>query len=219
LLQVEKVRKTFKDFFKEMTMTFARTVFAAAALAMACGAGYAADADKDKENQAHKGFNEMDKNADGKLTRAEAAGNKDLLAKWKNADTNSDGVLTRTEYLKVMAVKDFNTAKQKVTGDDKQAKSDKTAKNEKENKGFNDMDKDNDGKLTRTEAAGNKEVLAKWKEADKDNDGVLTRSEYLAVMAKKDANAVKQAVNKETNEAKRRAPDASTGSTSENKPK
>jgi Ca2+-binding EF-hand superfamily protein len=219
LLQVRKVRKTSQDSFKEMTMTFARTVFAAAALAMACGAGYAADADKDKEHKAHKGFNEMDKNADGKLTRAEAAGNKDLLAKWKSADTNSDGVLTRTEYLKVMAAKDFNTVKEKVTGDDKQAKSDKTAKNEKETKGFNDMDKDNDGKLTRTEAAGNKDLLAKWKEADKDNDGVLTRTEYLTVMAKKDANAVKQAVNKETNEAKRRAPDASTGSTSESKPK
>ena len=200
-------------------MNFARTVFAAAALALACGAGYAADADKEKENKAHKGFNEMDKNADGKLTRAEAAGNKDLLAKWKDADGNKDGVLTRTEYLKVMAVKDFNTVKQKVTGDDKQAKSDKTAKNDKEAKGFNDMDKNADGKLTRTEAAGNKNLLAKWKEADKDSDGVLTRSEYLTVMAKKDANTAKQAVNKEVDEAKRRAPDASTGSTSESKSK
>jgi len=200
-------------------MTFARTVFAAAALALACGAGYAADADKEKENKAHKGFNEMDKNADGKLTRAEAAGNKDLLAKWKNADTNNDGVLTRTEYLKVMAVKDVNTVKQKVTGDDKPAKSDKTANNDKEAKGFNDMDKNADGKLTRTEAAGNKDLLAKWKEADKDSDGVLTRSEYLTVMAKKDANSAKQAVNKEVDEAKRRAPDASAGSTSESKSK
>ena len=199
-------------------MTFARTVFAAAALALACGAGYAADADKEKENKAHKGFNEMDKNADGKLTRAEAAGNKDLLAKWKNADSNNDGVLTRTEYLKVMAVKDFNTVKEKVTGDEK-AKSDKTAKNDKEAKGFNDMDKNADGKLTRAEAAGNKDLLAKWKEADNDNDGVLTRTEYLTVMAKKDANTAKQAVNKEVDEAKRRAPDASTGSTSESKSK
>jgi Ca2+-binding EF-hand superfamily protein len=209
----------FSHLIKEMRMTFARTVFAAAALALACGAGYAADADKDRENKAHKGFNDMDKNADGKLTRAEAAGNKDLLAKWKNADSNNDGVLTRAEYLKVMAVKDFNTVKEKVTGDDKKAKSDKTARNDKEHQGFNEMDRNNDGKLTRSEATGNKEVLAKWKEADKDNDGVLTRTEYLTVMAKKDANTAKQAVNKQVDEAKRRAPDASTGSTSEGKSK
>jgi Ca2+-binding EF-hand superfamily protein len=105
-----------------MMMIFARTVFAPAALALACGAGYAADADKERENKAHKGFNEMDKNADGKLTRAEAAGNKDLLAKWKNADSNNDGVLTRSEYLTVMAKKDANTVKQAVNKEVDEAK-------------------------------------------------------------------------------------------------
>jgi hypothetical protein len=78
-------------------------------MALACGAAFAAD-DKDS-----KGFNDMDKNADGKLSRAEAAGNKDLLAKWKEADTNKDGSLSRVEYLKVMAAKDANTVKEKVT--------------------------------------------------------------------------------------------------------
>lgn len=93
------------------------------------------------------------------------------------------------------------------------------AKDDKDSKGFNDMDKNADGKLTRAEAAGNKDVLGKWKEADKNNDGVLTRAEYLQVMAKKDANTVKEkvtgapaAIKKEVNEAKRRAPDAATGS-------
>jgi hypothetical protein len=95
-------------------MNFANSVLAAAALALACGAAFAAD--DSKENKAHKGFNHMDKNADGKLTRAEAAGNKQLLAKWKQADTNNDDVVTRVEYLKVMAVKDANTVKEKVTG-------------------------------------------------------------------------------------------------------
>ena len=96
-------------------MSFARSVFAAAALALACGGAYAADTNKDKENAAHKGFNEMDKNADGKLTREEAKGNKDLLKRWKSADKNNDGVLTRAEYLQEMAKKDFNTAKEKVS--------------------------------------------------------------------------------------------------------
>jgi hypothetical protein len=103
-------------------MSFARSVLAAAALALACGGAYAADNNKDKENAAHKGFNDMDKNADGKLTRAEAAGNKDLLAKWKNADSNNDGVLTRVEYLKVMAKKDANTVKQAVNKEVDEAK-------------------------------------------------------------------------------------------------
>lgn len=187
-------------------MNFAKSIFAAAAMALACGSAFAAD-DKDS-----KGFNDMDKNADGRLTRAEAAGKKDLLARWKEADGNNDGVLSRVEYLKVMAVADFNTVKDKVTGNDK-GKSTKTARNDKDRKGFNDMDKNNDGKLSRAEAAGNKDVLARWKEADGDNDGMLTRAEYLKVMAKKDANTVKQAVNKEAGEAKRRVPDASTGST------
>jgi Ca2+-binding EF-hand superfamily protein len=90
----------------------------------------------------------------------------------------------------------------------------------KHHKGFNDMDKNADGKLTRAEAKGNKELLARWKEADSNNDGFLTRTEYLTLMAKVDAHKVKEkvskapeAVKKETAEAKRRAPEASSGST------
>ena len=93
-------------------MRFSRTVLAAAAMALACGAAFAADND----NKAHKGFNDMDKNADGKLTRAEAKGNKELLSRWKEADTNNDGVLTRAEYLKLMAKVDANKVKEKVSG-------------------------------------------------------------------------------------------------------
>lgn len=81
-----------------------------------------------------------------------------------------------------------------------------------EHQGFNDMDKNADGKLTRAEAKGKKDLLSRWKEADKDNDGTLSRTEYLTVMAKKDANTVKEKVSKEVNEAKRRAPDANASS-------
>jgi hypothetical protein len=88
-------------------MRLVKSVLVASAMALACGGAFAAD--KDKE---HKGFNDMDKNADGKLTRAEAKGNKELLARWKEAD----GVLSRAEYLKLMAKIDANTVKEKVTG-------------------------------------------------------------------------------------------------------
>jgi hypothetical protein len=96
-------------------MSIAKSVLAAAVLALACGGAYAADNNKEKENAAHKGFNDMDKNADGKLTREEAAGNKELLKRWKSADKNNDGYLTRSEYLQEMAKKDWNTAKEKVS--------------------------------------------------------------------------------------------------------
>jgi len=92
-------------------MKLVKSVLVASAMALACGGAFAAD--KDKE---HKGFNDMDKNADGKLTRAEAKGNKELLARWKEADTDHDGVLSRAEYLKLMAKVDANTVKEKVTG-------------------------------------------------------------------------------------------------------
>jgi Ca2+-binding EF-hand superfamily protein len=81
-------------------------------MALACGAAFATD----NENKAHKGFNDMDKNADGKLTRAEAKGNKELLSRWKEADSNNDGVVTRAEYLKLMAKVDANKVKEKVSG-------------------------------------------------------------------------------------------------------
>jgi hypothetical protein len=92
-------------------MKLVKSVLVASAMALACGAAFAAD--NAKEN---KGFNEMDKNADGKLSRAEAKGNKDLTKRWKEADSNNDGVVTRAEYLKLMAKVDANTVKEKVTG-------------------------------------------------------------------------------------------------------
>jgi Ca2+-binding EF-hand superfamily protein len=177
-------------------MTFARSVLAAAVMALACGV---ASADE-------KGFNDMDKNGDGRLTRSEATGNKDVLGKWKQMDANNDGAVTRAEYLKVMAKKDANTAKQKVAGKD----------DKRQAKGFNDMDKNDDGKLSRTEAAGNKALLAKWKELDTDNDGSLSRTEYLKEMAKQDAGKVKDTVNRGVESVKRRtSDDASTGSTTQ----
>ncbi|HKQ28146.1 MAG TPA: hypothetical protein VJT77_06060 [Burkholderiales bacterium] len=91
-------------------MKFAKSVLVASAMALACGVAFAKDDDKD-----HKGFNDMDKNADGFLTRAEAKGNKELLGKWKEADSNNDGKLSRAEYLKQMAKHDANTVKEKVS--------------------------------------------------------------------------------------------------------
>jgi Ca2+-binding EF-hand superfamily protein len=149
-------------------------LFAVSALALAVGSAYAAGE--------RKGFNDLDKDRDGSLSRTEAAGNPELVAKFKDADRNSDGKLTRAEYLRVMAVKDAGTVKRKVTGADRK------------HPGFNDMDKDKNGSLSRSEAAGNPQLVSRFKEVDKDGDGKLTRSEYLAVMARQDAQTAKQKV-------------------------
>ena len=105
------------------------TLFAAA-LALAAGSAYAADKDKtaktDKnvvEKQQEKGgalnnessFRVMDKNNDGYLSKAEAAGNKDLAKRFGEADDNKDGKLSRMEYLKIMAKIDTNTVANKVS--------------------------------------------------------------------------------------------------------
>jgi len=99
-----------------------------AALALAVGTAYAADktAKQDKnviEKQQEKGgalnnetsFRVLDKNNDGYVTKAEAAGNKDLAKRFGEADDNKDGKLSRMEYLKIMAKIDTHNAADKVS--------------------------------------------------------------------------------------------------------
>ena len=108
----------------------------AAALALAFGTAYAADKSAKHENvidkQQEKGgalnndtsFRKLDKNNDGYLSRAEAAGNPDLAKRFKEADSNNDGKLSRMEYLKVMAKIDTHNAANKVSkSTDKQSAS------------------------------------------------------------------------------------------------
>jgi Ca2+-binding EF-hand superfamily protein len=83
----------------------------ASALALAASSAFAARSKDDP------GFNALDKNNDGYLSRAEAARNPTLVKNFKQADKNGDGKLSRTEYLSVMTKKDLHSAKQKVTGE------------------------------------------------------------------------------------------------------
>jgi Ca2+-binding EF-hand superfamily protein len=93
-------------------MKLTRTLVIATGLALAAGSALA-DTDKSKTDP---GFNALDKNNDGYLTRTESARNPDLVKNFKTADKNGDGKLSRSEYLAVMTKKDLNTAKEKVTG-------------------------------------------------------------------------------------------------------
>jgi Ca2+-binding EF-hand superfamily protein len=88
-----------------------KTILLASALALAAGSAFA------EKSKTDPGFNALDKNNDGWLTRAEARQNPYLSKNFKAADTNGDGKLSRTEYLKIMTKKDLSSAKEKVSGD------------------------------------------------------------------------------------------------------
>jgi hypothetical protein len=108
-----------------------KPLLVASALALAFGA-YAADKDKQAKASEEPGFNALDTNNDGKLTRTEAAKDKKLAAKFKEADRNNDGTLTRAEYLMVKGKQDIGTAADKVKGavssDDKSSSAGATSK-------------------------------------------------------------------------------------------
>jgi Ca2+-binding EF-hand superfamily protein len=164
-------------------MKVARTLLiAGSAIALAVGSAYAADKQAKSDDP---GFNKLDRDGNGQLSRTEAARNSYLVKRFKEADKDGDGKLSRTEYLTVMTKKDLGTVKDKATGEDR-AKSD--------DPGFNNLDRDDDGKLSRTEAARNPYLVQRFKEADRNGDGKLSRFEYLGVMTKKDASTLKQKV-------------------------
>jgi len=135
------------------------------ALALAAGAAHAADK--------KTGFDALDKDDNGYLTRSEAAGDKRLLKGFDVADKDHDGKLSRTEYLAA-------TTKRKVK--------DVVGMESDKDPGFNALDKNGDGVLSRAEAGKNPYLKEKFKAADQNGDGKLSRAEYLAQMAKKDVS-------------------------------
>src|SRR3954463_1514447 len=82
---------------------------------------------------------------------------------------------------------------------------------DKNDPGFKALDKNNDGYLSRTEAAGNPELFRKFKQADKNGDNKLSRMEYLESMTKQDATTAKNKV--ETAIDKNKDKPAGAGST------
>lgn len=88
-----------------------KVVLIASAIALAAGQAFA---EKSKDDP---GFNKLDRNNDGYLSRSEAMKNSYLRKNFKAADKDHDGKLSRTEYLTVMTKKDLSSAKNKITGD------------------------------------------------------------------------------------------------------
>lgn len=98
-----------------MRLTQSMFFIVAAALALAVGASYAADEHIGKDKtKGDPGFNALDKNNDGYLSRSEAAKNPTLAKKFKQIDKNGDGKISRMEYLEAMTAQDASHAKDKT---------------------------------------------------------------------------------------------------------
>ncbi|MBV9188903.1 MAG: EF-hand domain-containing protein [Betaproteobacteria bacterium] len=98
-----------------MRLTQSLFFIVAAALALAVGASYAADEHIGKDKtKGDPGFNALDKNNDGYLSRTEAAKNPTLAKKFKQVDKNGDGKISRMEYLEAMTAQDASHAKDKT---------------------------------------------------------------------------------------------------------
>ena len=122
-------------------MNLARSLLIGAAFALAAGcsddkpkSGRAADKNSDvktssastqsaakptrtaanKSRPQNTGFNALDKNGDGYLSRAEAKGDPRLASNFKAADRNHDGKLSRAEYRAAVTKGDIKTAKTSV---------------------------------------------------------------------------------------------------------
>lgn len=92
------------------------------------------------------------------------------------ADKNNDGKISSAEYRAQSAAKPTRTAVNKPRP---------------QNAGFNGLDKNSDGYLTRAEAKGNPHLASNFKTADRNNDGRLNRVEYRAVVTKNDVKTAK----------------------------
>src|SRR5918999_6515538 len=120
-----------------------------------------------------------------------AAGCTDDNAKsGRAADKNNGGKISSAESRAQSAAKPTRTA---------------ANKSRPQNAGFNGLDKNSDGYLSRTEARGNPKLASTFKAADRNNDGRLNRAEYRAVVTKDHVKTAK------SSGAVHRKPSAPTG--------
>src|SRR5258708_22026802 len=85
-------------------------VIAGSALALAVGYAFADNPPDDP------GFNKLDRNNDGYLSRIEASNNPYLAKHFKAPDKNCDGNLSRTEHLSALTKKELRSAYVYVVG-------------------------------------------------------------------------------------------------------
>jgi Ca2+-binding EF-hand superfamily protein len=115
----------------------------------------------------------MDKDADGKVTRAEFDGPEQAFLA---LDVNKDGVLDKDDYPAIFAAGGDATPKPKEEGEPAKAKGGAGPTASQFGPRLKAMDTDSDGKLSREEYQG---PPAMFNQLDTDNDGFLTPQEAL----------------------------------------
>ena len=60
------------------------------------------------------GFNELDRDGDGSISRAEAAAHPGFAARFNALDDDADGTLTRYEYVKAAAAEDLRNLRERA---------------------------------------------------------------------------------------------------------
>ncbi len=100
---------------------------------------------------------EMDTNKDGKVSKDEAKTSPALSKNFDLIDADKDGFVSMAE------MKEFHKAN-----------------STKRDGAFKSLDKDSDGKISKSEAAGKRKLVYSFDKIDADKDGYLTRDEMVA---------------------------------------
>ena len=152
---------------KRSTLAFASIAAIALAMPLAAQAG---------PGKGHRGHGahlmQMDANADGNITRAEADAS--LAARFASIDANSDGFVTQDE---MKAHHEARRAEMKADWEVKKAEAEATGKPAREGKMKRDMDP---AKAAEWKAKKTEKAAEHWAEMDSDNDGRLSAAEFTA---------------------------------------
>lgn len=152
---------------KRSTLAFAS--IAAIALAMPL----AAQAGPGKGHRGHAGhLMQMDANADGNITRAEAEAS--LAARFAEIDANSDGFVTQDE---MKAHHEAKRAEMKANWEAKKAEAEAAGKPVREGKMKRDKDP---AKTAEWQAKRTEKAAEHWAAMDADGDGRLSAAEFTA---------------------------------------
>lgn len=160
------------------TRLFSVSLITALVLGAGVASADAANAKGDKAGHRHGMFQHLDANKDGKVTKAEAKTVAD--ARFAKLDANKDGAITQEEAKKFHETMRAEHQKKRADqGDDKSCAGKGDEKHAHRGAGlFKMSDANNDGKITRAEAAKMEEK--RFARLDANKDGVITQEEAKA---------------------------------------
>ena len=143
--------------FQENTMNRKTLLFVAVLAALGAGSAFAATQAGDAPKPARAS---LDKNNDGAIDKAEAAGNPRLSERFADMDKNGDGKLTADERPQRKGMRDHGRHGKSRHGE-----------------GFGKLDTDGDGRISKAEAAAQPRFAERFDTMDANKDGVIDRAD------------------------------------------